>query len=616
MHILAELEPRLRHLLPAGLYAEAWVDPSLANLLRIFEHLSRLQFILYGYLPRHVSENPPQPGDSRFAWEEGTLLFTDLAGFSRLMEANVAQGQSGAVTLLEVLNRYLSKMIEILQPAGGILLEFTGDALLAEFRHDGRQRDTLRAVRAGLRMQRAMQEFQQIVTPHGVYSLGMRVGIHHGRFWAADVGTPLRMEHVLLGETMRATKCTESAGQVGRVCLTPVAQAQVAEHFRFDAHTGGYSLVVDDLSDSELGSYDLFLDRRKLARPILADRSAAGVLQAIVATLKTVEPLASFLPAAFLRLLIGQAATDSRTTPMAPAFPAPTVLFVNLVGLPEAVDKATAAELPVLISTFAQLLTCINAAIESRGGVLKKVTYHLSGSDMVIYFGVPHLHDDDALRAVQTALAIRQLVATTTAPTIAGQPIHVTCHMGIVQGLTFSGEIGKVQGRREFNVLGPPVNLAARLLDHAQHADLPGQIYVNAALVAAMGMKAPCSLIGDIQFKGKTKPTHRLCPPRKVRLHASGNCDFGLVDRDSSDGRLAITDRVDGHPQNHLATPGGVGPQRHPYSGALSAFAVAVGVVGWRQPSLDRHPTPALLVDACDQTDANRDAFPGDRNLA
>lgn len=507
MHPLAELELRLRHLLPAGLYAEAWVEPSLANLLRIFDHLCHLQFILYAYLPRHVSENPPQPGHSRFTWEEGTLLFTDLAGFSRMIEANAHQGQSGAVTLLDVLNRYLGKVIAILQQAGGILLEFTGDALLAEFRHDERQRDTLRAVRAGLRMQRAMQEFQEITTPHGVYSLGMRVGIHRGRFLAADIGTPLRMEHVLLGETIRATKQTESAGQIGRVCLTPVAQAQVAGAFRFAAHTGAYSLVVDDLSDKELGSYDLFLDRRKLARPILANRSEAGVLQAIQSTLKTVEPLASFLPAAFLKLLIEQAAADGRTTQLAPAFPVATVLFVNLVGLPEAVDKATEAELPLIIATFAQLLVRINAAVESRSGVLKKVTYHLAGSDLVIYFGVPHLHSDDALRAAQTALEIRQIVATTTVPTTAGQDIHLTCHMGLVQGLTFAGEIGKAQGRREFNVLGPPVNLAARLMERAQQAAQPGQIYLNDAFYAAIRTKFRCTWLGDMQLKGKVAPT-------------------------------------------------------------------------------------------------------------
>ena len=140
------------------------------------------------------------------------------------------------------------------------------------------------------------------------------------------------------------------------------------------------------------------------------------MLQAITATLKTVEPLASFLPATFLKLLIEQAALDRQSIQLAPAFPRATILFVNLIGLPEAVDKATEAELPLIINTFAQLLARINAAVESRSGVLKKVTYHLSGSDIVIYFGVPHTHDDDARRAAQVALAIRQLVVDQPPP--------------------------------------------------------------------------------------------------------------------------------------------------------------------------------------------------------
>jgi class 3 adenylate cyclase len=261
--------------------------------------------------------------------------------------------------------------------------------------------------------------------------------------------------------------------------------------------------VVDDLSDKELGSYDLFLDRRKLARPILADRSEAGVLQAITATLKTVEPLASFLPATFLRLLIEQAALDRQSIQLAPAFPLATILFVNLIGLPEAVDKATEAELPPIINTFAQLLARINAAVESRSGVLKKVTYHLSGSDIVIYFGVPHTHSDDARRAAQVALAIRQIVADQPPP--AG--LHLTCHMGLVQGLTFAGEIGKAQGRREFNVLGPPVNLAARLMDRAGQDGQAGQIYLNDALYGAIQAHFRCTPLGEMQFKGTMAPT-------------------------------------------------------------------------------------------------------------
>src|SRR5574340_525890 len=130
---IADLEPHLRYLLPADLYAAAWLDPNPENLRLVFEHLRTLRFILYDYVPRNVSEKLPQPGEVRSEWKEGTLMFTDLAGFTPLMEANAAQGRAGAETLLNTLNKYFSEMLEIISKSGGDLLEFTGDALLAAF---------------------------------------------------------------------------------------------------------------------------------------------------------------------------------------------------------------------------------------------------------------------------------------------------------------------------------------------------------------------------------------------------------------------------------------------------------------------------------------------------
>ncbi len=133
-------------------------------------------------------------------------MFTDLAGFTPLMEAYAAHGREGAKTVLKILNGYFSEMLNILSKSGGNLLEFTGDAMLVQFPKKRRQNDTDMAVRAGLRMQRAMAALGQIDTPQGQLSLGMRVGIHPGKFLAADIGTPLRMQHVLLGKAVRQAK--------------------------------------------------------------------------------------------------------------------------------------------------------------------------------------------------------------------------------------------------------------------------------------------------------------------------------------------------------------------------------------------------------------------------
>ncbi|NDJ36880.1 MAG: adenylate/guanylate cyclase domain-containing protein, partial [Chloroflexi bacterium] len=372
---LTSLEPRLRHLLPADLYALAWMDQSPQNLERVFEHLRTLQRMLVDYVPRQLSDNPPAPGRVRRAWTQGALMFTDLSGFTPLMEANALRGQAGAETLLGVLNQYFAQMIELVSKSGGEILEFTGDAMLAQFPPTPNGDETAQAVRAGLRMQRAMRNFQNIETDIGPFTLGMRVGIHTGRYLTADIGTPRRMEHILLGQTVQHTKQAEGAGAVHRVNLTMDAYEAVRDTFHFEQGEPGYMLVVDDLSDDDLGTYELgAFKRRKRSGGILMDRSVGGLLNEITDMLDRVEPLAAFLPAPILNQLVES--TSDRTIP--PRFPTPTVVFVNLLGLPEAVDMAPANSINRIVKTFSHTFARINAAVEARGGVLKKVTYHLT----------------------------------------------------------------------------------------------------------------------------------------------------------------------------------------------------------------------------------------------
>jgi adenylate cyclase len=494
---LQSIETRLRPFLPADLYAMAWVDPSPTTLERVFEHLRTLQRILYDYTSRGLAENPPQLGNVRHQWAKGSLMFTDLAGFTRLMEANAGQGQAGAAALLKVLNAYFASMIEIVSKSGGDLLEFTGDALLVLFPENERHNDTLRAVRAGLRMQRAMTEFADIDTPQGELHIGMRVGIHTGRFLMADIGTPRRMEHVLLGTAVQQAKLSESAGQVGKVCLSEKAYERVKDLFRFEDGKPGYKFVVDDLSDDQLGEYEI-TTRRRLASSVLFERSVSGLMQEIQETLKSIEPLASFLAPSVLNLLVESAA--KRNIP--PDFPEPTIVFVNFIGLPELVDRALPGEELKVVNSFSRAFAMINAAVEARGGVLKKITYHLSGSDIVIYFGVPNAHTNDSERAAQAALAIRDVVTGLKPPTVGSITPEVTCQIGISVGPTFAAEVGELRGRREFNVLGDTVNTTARLMNRAQ----PNQILVSGRVYDVISGHFECNSLGEVSLKGKSAP--------------------------------------------------------------------------------------------------------------
>ena len=495
---LQSIEARLRLLLPANLYASAWVDPSPTKLEHVFNHLRTLQRILYDYSPRRIAERLPIPGKIDYEWQKGTLMFTDLAGFTKLMEANASEGQAGAAALLKVLNNYFAEMIGIISTSGGDLMEFTGDALFAFFPEDDRKKDTLQAVKAGLRMQRAMSHYAEIDTPQGHLQLGMRVGIHTGRFLAADIGTPRRMEHVLLGTAVQKAKLSESKGQRGRVCLSDRAVKKVADQFRFEDGEPGYKFIVDDFTDEQLDEYEI-MPRRRLGSSVLFERSVSGLMNEITGTLKSIEPLASYIPAPILNLLVESA--DQRHIP--PDFPEPTIVFVNFIGLPELVDLALPGEEEKVVNSFSRAFSLISAAVEARGGVLKKVTYHLFGSDIVIYFGVPTAHTNDPVRAVEAALEIRDVVQNIKPPTAGGVTPEVYCQIGISKGSCFVAEVGEPRGRREFNVLGDTVNTTARLMNRAER----NQILITGRAYEEIAAHFDCNSLGDVSLKGKSAPT-------------------------------------------------------------------------------------------------------------
>ena len=256
-------------------------------------------------------------------------------------------------------------------------------------------------------------------------------------------------------------------------------------------------LVVDDLSEDELGEYEIFT-RRRAASSLLFSRNVAGLKEEITRMLDSIEPLASFIPSPVLNLLVESAA--DRKIPA--DFPEPTIVFVNFIGLPEAVDWALPGEEIKIVNSFSRAFAMINAAVEARGGVLKKITYHLAGSDIVIYFGVPNAHTNDPLRAASAAIAIRDIIDNIKPPTIGNTQPKISCQIGINKGSTFVAEIGDPRGRREFNVLGDTVNTTARLMNRAEKS----QIIVSDCVQEAISSRYECTPLGEVALKGKSAP--------------------------------------------------------------------------------------------------------------
>ena len=119
--------------------------------------------------------------------------------------------------------------------------------------------------------------------------------------------------------------------------------------------------------------------------------------------------------------------------------------------------------------------------VESYGGSVEKFI----GDAVMAVFGVPVVHEDDALRACQSAMAMREAFA----------------------GLGIEGRIGVctgevVAGTEERLATGDALNVAARLQQAAQ----PGEVLIADATFALAGDAVDVEPVEPLALKGKAEP--------------------------------------------------------------------------------------------------------------
>jgi class 3 adenylate cyclase/tetratricopeptide (TPR) repeat protein len=136
-----------------------------------------------------------------------------------------------------------------------------------------------------------------------------------------------------------------------------------------------------------------------------------------------------------------------------------TLLFVDLSGY----THLTATRDPEdVLRTVGPLLTDLRDVATDHGGYVPSV----QGDGFLAVFGVPVSHSDDPRRAVEAAIAMRTRVEVRRG---AGEDVP-DIHVGIA-----SGEVLVTVHAGQHDVIGAPVNLAARLSDAAA----PGEVLVD-----------------------------------------------------------------------------------------------------------------------------------------
>jgi class 3 adenylate cyclase len=189
-----------------------------------------------------------------------------------------------------------------------------------------------------------------------------------------------------------------------------------------------------------------------------------------------------------------------------------TVMFSDLVGSTALSAHMDPEDLREVISAYQK---CVAETVRRFGGFVAKYM----GDGVLVYFGYPQAHEDDAERAVRAALELIAAVSAIKAPAT------LQTRVGIATGLVVVGDMIGSGEAQERGIVGETPNLAARLQGIAE----PNMLVIAEGTRRLLGNLFELEDLGAKDLKGITGPVRAFAAlrPSSVEsrfeaLHATG----------------------------------------------------------------------------------------------
>jgi class 3 adenylate cyclase/tetratricopeptide (TPR) repeat protein len=168
-----------------------------------------------------------------------------------------------------------------------------------------------------------------------------------------------------------------------------------------------------------------------------------------------------------------------------------TIVFADMAGstrIGEALDPEA------LRRVQARYFDTLAGSIEAHGGTVEKYI----GDAVMAVFGIPQLHEDDALRAVRSAAAMQEAIATLNDALERDHGVRIAIRVGVNTGEVVAGD--PRAGQRL--VTGDAVNVAARL----EQAAAPGEVLIAAATQRLVRDAVEVQAVEPLELRGKSEP--------------------------------------------------------------------------------------------------------------
>jgi class 3 adenylate cyclase len=189
-----------------------------------------------------------------------------------------------------------------------------------------------------------------------------------------------------------------------------------------------------------------------------------------------------------------------------------TVLFSDLVGSTALSARMDPEDLREVISAYQK---CVAETVQRFGGFVAKYM----GDGVLVYFGYPQAHEDDAERAVRAGLELIAAVGALEA----ASPLQT--RVGIATGLVVVGDLVGTGEAQERAIVGETPNVAARLQGIAEPntvviAESTRKLLGNLFEMQDLGAKDLKGISGPVRARAALRPAS--VESRFEALHATG----------------------------------------------------------------------------------------------
>jgi predicted ATPase/class 3 adenylate cyclase len=405
----------------------------------------------------------------------GTLLFVDVSGFTALTERLAARGKAGAEEITDVIGTVFGQLLGIATSYGADLLKWGGDAVLLFFPEPA---SAPRACRAAALMSRAMARTGNFRTSAGRVTLGVSIGGHSGEFDFYLLGDRHR-ELVVTGPAASITARMEQVAESGEVVVSRDTARRLEPGVLGAAKLEG--VLLSDVPDGE-------------ALPPSPPPPEAAALD-----------VASLLPAdTQAHLLGGGEEAEHRQA---------SVAFLEFSGT-DALSLSAGPE--VVAAWLGPLVSAVEEAAARYEVNFHETDIGRDGGKIVLLGGVPSLRGNDAERLLRAAHNVVEAHPPSS-------PIGLRVGVNAGRVFVFSHDFGHAH-RRIFAVTGDAVNLAARVMGHAE----PRQLLATQTVLVRARNPFETEALAPFKVKGKSQAivAFAVGAPRQLVPEEAGGLAF------------------------------------------------------------------------------------------